>query len=119
MIERARVVAANSIGMQSGVADVMFEFSERGESTHSVNFGYYIAGGRLFLIDDRHGASITFSHGIITEIEVNFRMFSFTGEYTRLLPERQALAASGGEFVLCFSDAGSEILQPSWVKYEF
>ena len=66
---------------------------------------------------DRHAASITFSSGTVTEIEVNFRNFSYTGELTRLMPEKLALAVADGEFMLCYFDAGSEIIKPAWVKY--
>jgi len=117
MIERARVIAADSIGASSGSAEIMFEAFQRDEHTYSVFFGYYIAGGRVYLPEDRHGAWVTFSSGIVSDIEVTFRNYSLTGENTRLLPERQALAAAGGEFVLCYSDTGAEIMQPFWVKY--
>jgi len=119
MIERARVIAADSIGAASGVAEIMFESFQRLGDSYSVFFGYYITGGCVYLHEDRPGASVTFNSGMVTEIEVNFRSYAFTGEYTRLFPERQALAAAGGEFVLCYSDTGAEILQPFWVNYWF
>lgn len=115
MIERARVIATDSIGATGGSAEVMFDAFQRDDRTFSVLFGYYIAGGRVYLPEDRHGAWVTFSSGMVSEIEVNFRNYSFTGENTRLLPERQALAAAGGEFFLCYSDTGAETVQPSWV----
>ena len=119
MIERARVLAADSVGATSGDAEVFFEIFGRGEGVYSVSFGYYIAGGRVFLPEDRHAAWVRFSDGFAMEAELNFRNFTFTGEYSTLLFERQALAAAGGEFMLSYSDAGAEILNPSWVKYGF
>jgi hypothetical protein len=37
-------------------------------------------------------------------------------EATSLLPELQTLAAAGGEFILCYSDAGADTLTPFWQK---
>jgi len=116
MIERARAIVADSIGATSGSAEIHFEALERSGSSYSVFFGYYIAGGGVYLQEDRHGALVVFNNGMVTDIEVHFRHFSFTGEHTRLWPERQVLAAAGGEFMLCYSDSGAEILQPFWVK---
>ena len=116
MIERARVTVANTIGETCGNAEAFFESLEYGAGdTCSVTFGYYIAGGRLHLYDGRIAAKVTFAYGMITEVELNFRNFTLTGENYGLLPERQALAAAGEDFILCYSDAGAEILQPAWV----
>lgn len=119
MTEQARAIASDSIGVSSGSAEVVFEEFRRGEDSYTVFFSYYIAGGRVHLSEDMHGASVTFSSGVVTAIEVNFRNITFTGELTRLLPERQALAATSGEFMLCYSDTGSENLHPFWVRYGF
>ena len=119
IIEKARVIATDTIGETCGEAEVFFESLEYGPGdSHAVFFGYYIAGGRMFLQEDNHAARIRFSSGKVSEIELIFRNFSFTGEYTRLLPEKQTLAAAGGEFLLSYSDTGMETLQPSWVRAE-
>lgn len=119
MIEHARAIIADSVGMTSGDAEVHFESIYYREGVYFVYFGYYIAGGRIHLYDDRHAAFVGFSSGIVVEAELNFRNYALTGYSTRLLPERQALAAAGGEFILSYSDLGPEILQPSWVKVWF
>jgi len=121
MIERARSVVADIIGGDiSGDAEVFFESAEYEQSgSGSVYFGYYIAGGRISLQNDAHAAKVTFTYGAVTEVELVFRHFSYTGEYTGLLPERQAIAAAGGEFMLCYSDTGHDVLRPFWVKYIF
>jgi len=119
IIEMARAITADSIGGACGGAHIAFESYESDGDTSYIVFGYYIAGGRVYLSEDRHAASITITAGIVTEAEMNFRHFSLTGEHTGLLPERQALAAAGGEFMLCYSDSGTEILHPFWVKYGF
>lgn len=119
LIEMARIIVADSVGETCGSADVVFESFESDGDAAYVTFGYYIAGGRVFLYEDRHAAKITITYGMVTESELFFGNFTFTGEYTRLPPERQALAAAGGEFMLCYSDTGTEILQPFWVKYGF
>jgi len=119
MIETARVLAVDSIGQKQGEAEVMFESIEYDEGLYTVIFGYYFAGGRIYLYDDRPAARVTFDYGTIIEAELNFRSFVSTGTRTRLVPQRQALAAAGGEFILSYFDTGSEILYPSWVKVWF
>lgn len=118
MIEQARAIISDTIGGMCGSAEVFFDSIEYGEEqTASIYFTYYIAGGRVFLFEDGYAARVSIVSGIITEVELNFRNYSLNGEYTRLLPERQAFAAAGGEFVLCYSDSGSERLTPSWIRY--
>ena len=117
MIEQARAVVADTIGTTSGDADVFFESFENDLSNYSVvTFGYYIAGGYVSLPEDGYAARVVFIEGMITEAELNFRSFIITDELVWLLPEIQALAAAGGDFMLCWSDAGPELLQPFWVR---
>lgn len=116
MIERARVIVAETIGGQCGSAEVFFESLEQNAGYASVNFGYYAAGGRVHLHDDVNAARISFLSGTVRSIELNFRNFTLTDDYTALLPERQALAAAGGEFILCYSDTGVESIQPAWAR---
>ena len=79
-------------------------------------FGYYIAGGRIVLRGDVCAGLIRLSYGTVAEIELIFRNYLLTDELTRLLPERQAFAAAGREFLLSYADTGQETLQPSWVR---
>lgn len=118
MIEQARAIISDTIGSMCGSAEVFFdsiEYSAR--QSVSLYFAYHIAGGRIHLFEDGYAAKVSIVSGIITEVELNFRNYSLNGEYIKLLPERQALAAAGGEFVLCYSDTGSERLLPSWIRY--
>ncbi|MCL2409974.1 MAG: hypothetical protein FWC96_10270 [Oscillospiraceae bacterium] len=122
MIETTRAIVADTIGRYSGgETGIFFEQIEQGHGdSFSVTFGYYIAGGRVHLFGDGYAARITFSGGVVVEAELIFRNFSLIDEYyATLLPEKQALAAAGGEFMLSFSDTGAEWLTPSWVKYGF
>ena len=117
LIERARAVAVDTIGKACGSAEVFLKSVEDdGEDSYSVVFGYYIAGGSVLLRDSSHAARVTLQAGTITNVELNFREFSYTGEDLELLPEIQAFAAAGGEFQLCYSDSGQETLQPAWVR---
>lgn len=116
-IELARVVAADTIGKTCGDAEVFFESLEYGAGGSStVLFGYYIAGGRIVLRGDVCAGLIRLSYGTVAEIELIFRNYLLTDELTRLLPERQAFAAAGREFLLSYADTGQETLQPSWVR---
>ena len=118
MIERARVIVADTMGKIESGAEIFYESIEYGVGgTCSVYFGYYIAGGCIFLYEDGYAAKVTFSEGLVSEIELRFRAYSQSGEYTKLPPERLALAAAGGEFTLCYYDVGGERLQPSWILY--
>jgi len=117
IIERARVIVADTVGRNCGGAEAFFESMEYGaDGSCSVFFGYYISGGRIFLHEDNHAARVRFSSGTPAEVELIFRGFSITDEFARLLPERQVLAASGREFLLSYSDTGAETLKPSFVR---
>lgn len=114
MIERARVIAADTIGGTCGDAEVSFESFEYSAGYYSVYFDYYIAGGNIHIHDDARAARVSFLSGMITDVELNFRHYALTDEHTELLPERQALAAANGEFMLFYSDTGPEWLHPFW-----
>jgi len=117
LIERARIIVADTIGSTSGNSEVFFESIEYGAGgSVSVYFTYYIAGGRVFLFEDGYAARVTLVSGMVMETELIFRNFTFTGDFTSLLPEIQSLAAAGGEFMLYYSDTGAERLHPSWVQ---
>jgi hypothetical protein len=117
MIELARAIAADTIGAMCGAAEVFFDSLEYGEGDScTLFFAYYIAGGSVLLIEEGHAARIRFVSGTVTEIELNFRHYSLTEEQTRLLPEVQALAAAGGEFMLSYADTGAGLLHPYWAK---
>ena len=118
VVERARAIIADTLGNTESSAEVFFESIEYGSNgSLCVCFGYYIAGGLIHLHDDEYAAIVTFIEGAVSELELNFRSYSFSGEYTKLLPEIQTLASAGGEFVLSYSDTGAERLQPAWIHY--
>ena len=119
MIEQARALIADSIGKVCGSANAAFESFESEGVYASVYFGYHLAGGRVFLNEERYAARVSFVSGVVAEVEMNFRNYTFTEEYTRLLPEKQALAAAGGEFLLCYADAGTDVINPAWVVFGF
>jgi len=116
LIELARIIVAETIGL-GGDAEVFFESFEYDQDDNGVvTFGYYIAGGRVHLREDRHAARITFSEAMAIDVELNFRTFTQTADHTTMLPELQALAAARGEFKLSYSDTGPDRLQPFWEK---
>ncbi|MCL2201503.1 MAG: hypothetical protein FWB75_06015 [Oscillospiraceae bacterium] len=119
MIEQARAVVERSIGNKSGDAEVMFDYIEYEQGVYRISFGYYAAGGRVYLHEDGAAAVVSFTDGVLTDAVLNFRQFTYSGEYMRLLEQRHAFAAAGGEFVLSYSDTGPELLIPSWVEIWF
>jgi hypothetical protein len=117
MIERARAIVVETIGEMCGDAEVFFESLDYdAENNILISFGYYIAGGIIHLHEDTYAARVRFMSGVIIGVELNFRSFTYTDEFTRLLFERQALAAANGEFVLSYFDSGTDILLPEWVR---
>ena len=119
IIEQARIAVGQTIARTAAGAEVFFELMEFLDNDNAVvTFGYYIAGGRVRLIDDAPAARLLVSGGIVMEAELRFRSFSVSGEqYVELLPEVMILAAAGGEFILNFSDTGSELITPMWVAF--
>ena len=116
-IEIARAIAADTIGAACGGAEVFFESMEYGNAGQRyIYFGYYIAGGHVSLYEVGYAARIIISEGAAIELELNFRSYSVIDEYTKLLPEKLALAAAGGEFLLSYTDSGAEKLLPTWVR---
>jgi hypothetical protein len=117
MVERARAIVAETIGEMCGDAEVFLEALEYNEAGHClISFGYYIAGGNIHLLEEAYAARVTFMSGVIIRVELNFKSFTYTDEYTRLLPERQVLAAANGGFMLSYFDSGEDILLPEWVR---
>jgi len=115
LIDQARIIIADTINKSCADAEVFVESHGLTEDgSYIIYFDYYIAGGRINLFEEGHAARITFIDGIVVEMELNFRRFLLTEETIGLLPERQALAAAGGEFGLSYSDFGSERLIPVW-----
>ena len=120
IIEQARIAVGATIARTSAGAEVFFENIDfiDDDGSRIVNFGYYIAGGRIRLIDDMPAARFYVLGGVIMEAELRFRSFSVIGdEYVELLPETLIMAAADGEFVLNFSDTGADKMTPVWVAF--
>jgi hypothetical protein len=66
------------------------------------------------LVGGAPAAEVTVEGGEVTAMNLVFRQYSATEESVDLLPELQAFAAAGGEFELCYFDAGGEALSPEW-----
>ncbi|MCL1835868.1 MAG: hypothetical protein FWG48_06860 [Oscillospiraceae bacterium] len=119
LIEKARVIVSDIFGVLPNEAELFFESCDFSSSQIcSVTFGYYIAGGRIHLREEGYAAKLTFREGALLNADVRVRSYSATEEQAQLLPEMLALAAAGGEFILCYSDSGQERLQPFWAAAE-
>ena len=114
-VDIARRVAASSIGMYSGDARVYFSGFSYDNSDLTILFDYYFEGGRVFFPGYGNAARITVSGGAVTSMTLCFRSFT-AGDEALLLPEKQALAISNGEFSLGYADSPSAT--PFWYSYE-
>ncbi|NLA86176.1 MAG: hypothetical protein GX847_02610, partial [Clostridiales bacterium] len=116
-VELARRVVAESVGKYCGdAARVYFDtVRTEGPNSYLVTFTYIAAGGRVYLGRDRHAAAVTVTDGTVSKMSLCFRSFSIAGEENGLLPEIQAAAATGGAFMLCYTDGGDGVFKPSWV----
>lgn len=118
-IELARLAVAETIAKYCGKdARVYFDaVSSSGPNPNSfqVIFTYMVAGGRVWLDRDGYAASVTVTNGAVSKMELRFRSFAITDQESKLLPEIQAAAAAGGAFMLCYSDNGDGVFEPSWV----
>jgi hypothetical protein len=117
MIEMARIAADSTVGRLCGAAEVFFESIEYYPGdVCTVYFTYYFAGGRVLLANDGFAAKVTLNAGEVAEMELHFLNFAIAAETTLLLPELQTFAAAGGEFMLCYSDAGADTFEPFWQR---
>jgi hypothetical protein len=116
-VEAARKMVSDTIGRYSGDAEVhLASITPLSSGGYTITFQYIIAGGQIYLLDDGYAAKVTVRDGIIDYMVLNFRKYKDTGVKQPLLPEIQAAAAAGGEFVLNYSDQGTEQVKPEWVK---
>lgn len=115
-VELAREAVAGSIGQHCGTAGVYLD-SVISDSLNGyrVTFTYVVAGGRVYVSPEGYAAEVVIKDGAISTMVLRFRMYADSGEPGRLMPEIQAAAAEGGAFTLCYSDSGSDILEPFWV----
>ncbi|MCL2045241.1 MAG: hypothetical protein FWG88_02500 [Oscillospiraceae bacterium] len=118
IIEKARSLIAETIGNMGSGAEVFLEYMEYGnQDMLTLYFAYYIAGGRIHVYEDGYAGKLTFTDGILTEMELRFRSYSLSGAYTSLAPERQIFAAAKSEFTLCYIDTGADRIQPMWTAF--
>lgn len=117
-VELARRFAASTIGSHCGAAHVYFDtVRSTTAGTYVVTFTYVIAGGRIYLGQDGYAASVTIKEGVLIEAELRFRSYTISEsvDKTDLIPELQAAAASGGDYILSYIDNGEKNIDPSWV----
>ncbi|MDR3277986.1 MAG: hypothetical protein LBT12_04365 [Oscillospiraceae bacterium] len=113
-IELARRAAADTVGAYSADGRVYFSGIEPSGGGYAVTFDYFVAGGRVYLPGGEHAARVILRDGTVTEMSLYFRSYTVTGETVALLPEKQALAAAGRAFSLCYSDTSGGGLEPYW-----
>ena len=117
-IEFARALVASTLGENCGSdTGIYFDCIETDDTgSYRVCFRYVVAGGLVQLGDDRYAADVTVRGGALAEMTLCFRNYTVTSELVQLLPETQTAAASGGAFLLCYLDDGSDIrLEPVWI----
>ena len=116
-VELARRLVDKSLGAVCGDARAYFTALERPEAdVVEVMFEYFACGGKIELSEGERPARVTFVNGIISRVELLCRSYGEVGEKIELLPVRQAFAAAGGEFYLCYTDGGRQLLEPFWKR---
>jgi hypothetical protein len=111
-VETARR-AVSAAASSAGNARLYFTGAEKRGDAYIINFDYFFSGGRVFFQNREHAASVTVSGGEIAETTLLFREYT-AYETVTLIPERQTLAAAGGEFKLGYSDGGAGEAAPFW-----
>jgi hypothetical protein len=118
-VTAARTAADNILDGVRGDAGIFLTGVAQMEGdAYAVSFAYGVAGGRVHVGGDGSAAEATVKDGTVTAMTLVFRQFAITGETVPLLPERQAHAAAGGEFELCYFDSGGDLLLPEWVVFK-
>jgi len=116
-VELARRIVDRTLGAVCGDARVYFAELERLEAgVVEVIFDYFAFGGKIELSEDVRPARITFTNGFASRIELFCRSYGESEEKLELLPVKQAFAAAGGAFYLCYSDVGRPLVEPFWKK---
>ncbi|HHT16241.1 MAG TPA: hypothetical protein GXZ77_00770 [Papillibacter sp.] len=117
-IEMARDMAAKTVGLYSGEAEVTFSGARAvSYGVWEVEFVYAIAGGRIDSSLGYPAARITVTGAEMTEMELYFRTYHTGGGSVELLPEAQAVAAAGGMCRLVYVDNGGAMLEPAWMVW--
>ncbi|SHH64559.1 hypothetical protein SAMN02745823_00604 [Sporobacter termitidis DSM 10068] len=119
-IDMAADMIADTLADYCGSSDTVAVYydstQEQAGGGYRIFFRYVAAGGAVYLRPDGYAASITVKNGRISEMELRFRTYSVSTEPAVLLPEVQAAAAAGGDFMLGYDDDGSGRLAPFWPK---
>ncbi|MEL4105504.1 hypothetical protein AAFA46_01500 [Oscillospiraceae bacterium WX1] len=116
VIEKARAIVAETVGAHSGDAAVYFDaLQRRDDGSFEVTFNYIVAGGVVRLSKNGYAADVIVKNGVIEEMTLRFKNFQVTDKQVELMPEKQAAAAAGGEFVLCYTESGEYTLDPAWM----
>lgn len=109
----ARAVSA-SIGTAGGTASAALTYVGYDDKAAAYTVRYdYELGGLPVSLGDRHAAEFTVSGGVITQAELVFRQYSYSGEDDYPLPAVQAMAvvqaSGGGTPLMCYVDDGESV----------
>lgn len=115
LTEYARALLEEICGDSRADARLQLTGILRAGSEVSLTFDYFVNGIRVQQ-EDGFAARVLFSGSRLSELQLQLRSYTLTGEVLRLLPERQtaAIVAEGTRLMLCYSDRGAEILGAGW-----
>ena len=102
----------------SGAGFCLLEFQQDGAST-VLRFGYHVDGLPIRFSDGGFAAEVTLDGSGITRLSLRFRQYTLSGESSRLLPLKQAMAIAAGqpgaELAVGYTDNNGDTVSAQWL----
>lgn len=113
-ISAAFSIVQSTVGVVSGEGSLDLADISGLSSPNSciLNFSYSVAGIPVSLPGSAYAVSVQISGGSIVRVEMQFRQYSYTGEYLYPMPEKMVTAIAkqdGGEPILMYNDSISTV----------
>lgn len=121
IIEAARELAENTVGVRCGEARLYLASVRETEDGCLVRFGYRLNGSSVWLYDEGWAAEFVVKNEVITEFTLHFRSYAATGARVLMLSAERAavmlpaLTDEPLELVVQYRDRGMAEVSPIWV----
>ncbi len=103
----------------SGDADLYLRAVQRTGGETVLRFGYQVEGLPIRFADGGCAAEVTLEGTAVTKMTLRFRQYAVSGEASRLLPLKQALAIAAGhpgaEMSIGYADNGGGTVSAQWL----